>query len=821
MDGAESDQHLQFEIGHVLFLDIVGYSNLLIEEQRERLSQLTDIVLQTAQVRESPDERLVKLPTGDGMALVFRHSSEEPARCALEVAEALKKHPEIPVRMGIHSGPVSEVTDVSGRTNIAGAGINMAQRVMDCGDAGHILLSQRVAEDLGQYRQWAPRLHDLGECEVKHGVRLHLVNLYAEQVGNPALPAKFRRATKAQRATATAESTKRSKLLPLAIILLCILLVCLLIVGLIFAPALLKSSSHQSIAPIPPIPPPPPFAPASSIPEKSIAVLPFQNLSEEKANTYFADGMQDEILTDLAKIADLKVISRTSVTQFQDAGHRDLREIGRSLGVANVLEGSVQRAGNRVRVNAQLIDARTDAHLWAQTYDRDLADVFAIQSEIAKAIADQLQARLSPKEQAEVEAKPTQDMVAYDLFLRATEIGRNAVTAGGGTEDFKRSIPLLEEAIRRDPTFVPALCDLAHNHLYLYWQGDHSPEHLEAARNAIEQAARQQPDAGRVHLARALLYYWGQRDYDSALRELAAARKGLPNDSRVPFFIAMIERREGHFEDARRQLAQVMMADPRNLTIVSEAAATEAHLRRYPDAIRILDQALTWRPNDYALQLERASFLVEWKADLRPWQDLVNSETTKSASTGDLATARYWLALLQRDYRGAEQILASGEVPEIDLQGFGFFVPRELEEGLVARGLGDEAKAKTKFLAAQERAAANVRAQPESGQALIILAQVDALLGRKEEAIREGERAGELLPVTKDAIIGPEILIRLAGVYAEVDETDRAFELLEKLSRLPAGLSYGSLKLEQVWDPLRRDPRFGKLLTSLAPPAAK
>ncbi len=808
------DENLQFEIGHVLFIDIVGYSTLLIEEQKERLALLNDIVLATPQVRESPDEQLVKLPTGDGMALVFRHSSEEPARCALEIAEALQKHPEIPVRMGIHSGPVSEVTDVSGRTNIAGAGINMAQRVMDCGDAGHILLSQRVADDLAQYRQWAPRLHDLGECEVKHGLRLHLVNLYAEQIGNPALPAKFQRVEGKKPADTPAPTAKKSRFLPAALVVFAILLLCLIIVALIFVPAIIKSISRP---PPPPPPLPPSSAPASSITEKSIAVLPFENLSDDKANTYFADGVQDEILTDLAKIADLKVISRTSVMQFKDTANRNLREIGHALGVARVLEGSVQRVGNRVRVNAQLIDARNDAHLWAQTYDRDLADVFAIQSEIAKAIADQLQGRLSPKEEAAMEAKPTKDMVAYDLYLRAEEINRNTVTAGGGTENFKRSIPLLEEAVRRDPTFVSALCVLAANHLYLYWQGDHSPVDLEAARHAIEQAAQQQPDGGRVHLARGIFHYWGQRDYDAALRELAAARKELPNDSSVPFYIAMIERRRGHFEQARAQIAEVMAADPRNLTVISETAATDASLRRYPESIRILDQALTWKPDAYDLQFERAAFIIEWKADLRPLQDIVTGEAAKKMTAEELASGRFWLALLQRDYHGAEEILAGGAVPEIDLEGFGFFFPREFQEAVVARGLGDKERAKTKLLAARERAAANAEAHPESGPALMTRAEIDAALGRKEEAVRDGERAAQLLPVTKDSIIGGEILIRLAGIYAQVGETDRAFEILEKLSHQPAGVTYGSLKLDPAWDSLRSDARFGKLLTALAP----
>ncbi|MEO7724122.1 MAG: adenylate/guanylate cyclase domain-containing protein, partial [Chthoniobacterales bacterium] len=403
---AESEDNLRFEIGHVLFIDLVGYSKLLIEEQKERLSQLTEIVLATSQVREAPDEQLVRLPTGDGMALVFRNSSEEPARCALEVAGALKKHPELPVRMGIHSGPVSEVTDVSGRTNIAGAGINMAQRVMDCGDAGHILLSQRVADDLAQYRQWAPRLHDLGECEVKHGVRLRLVNLYAEQLGNAAVPEKL----KSDRSSAAPNKSKFAKWV------IALVMLFFAIPALIFTPAILKSLRSKP-TPTPTSTPLPATAPA--IPEKSIAVLPFENLSSDAENAYFADGMQDEILTSLARLADLKVISRTSVMQYKTGAGRNLRKIGQELGVAHVIEGSVQRAGNKVRVNAQLIDARNDSHLWAQTYDRDLADVFAIQSEIATAIANQLQAKLSPGERRAIEQPPTNDVGAFDLYSRA------------------------------------------------------------------------------------------------------------------------------------------------------------------------------------------------------------------------------------------------------------------------------------------------------------------------------------------------------------------------------------------------------------------
>jgi TolB-like protein/Tfp pilus assembly protein PilF len=804
----EPGNDLRFEIGHVLFIDLVGYSKLLIEEQRERLGQLTEIVLATSQVREASNEQLVKLPTGDGMALVFRNSSDEPARCALEIAEALKKHPEIPVRMGIHSGPVSNVTDVTGGSNLAGAGINMAQRVMDCGDAGHILLSQRVAEDLMQYRQWASRLHDLGECEVKHGVRLHLVNLYAEQIGNAAMPEKFRKSKTTQSGPGTIAPERPAWRSFNPVAALAILVVVALGAGLYLFEH--RSASKAAL--------PPTAAAPSVIPEKSIAVLPFENLSSNKENAYFADGVQDEILTNLARIADLKVISRTSVMQFKDAAARKLPEIAEALKVAHVLEGSVQRSANRVRVNAQLIDARTDAHLWAQTYDRDLADVFAIQSEIAKSIADQLQAQLSPKEEAGLQAKPTKDLVAYDLFLRAAEIGHKIVSSVGvsGAEANRSAVSLLEAATQRDPAFVPALCFLAQAHLYLYFQGnEHTPERLAAAQKALDQAARVQPDSGDVHYGRGILNYWGHRDYDAALKELEAARRELPNDSSIIYWIGLIKRRQGHWDEALRDMEQALTSDPRNGSIISETAETYAVLGRVPEAMRIVDNALKWDAIDFGLLQLRASFDMYAKANLGPLKALVTSEAVQVASESELVNCRFDLAMLERDYHTARTLLAGGKVAEFDNNGF--FVPKEWNEALIASGLGDEAKAKAQYAIARERAAAKVTAQPEDPQAVIVLGQLDAALGRKEEAIREGERATGLLPIAKDSIVGAQIASRLAGIYTQVGEIDRAVELLDKVARIPFAAGYGELKLERTWDPLRQDPRFEKIVQSLAP----
>lgn len=567
-----------------------------------------------------------------------------------------------------------------------------------------------------------------------------------------------------------------------------------------------------------PMPAPPTSASLPAIAEKSIAVLPFENLSSDKENAYFTDGVQDEILTDLAKVADLKVISRTSVMQYRNAATRNLPEIAQTLKVAHVLEGSVQRALNRVRVNAQLIDARTDAHLWAQTYDRDLADVFAIQSEIAKTIADQLQAKLSPREKAVLEAKPTNDLVAYDSYLRAQEIERNTVTSigVGGNEETKREIPLLEEAIHRDPTFVPALCALAHAHLYLYWQGaDETGAHLSAAKEAIEAAALVQPDAGEVHLARGELYYRGSRDYDSALAEFHLAAGGLPNDTRVGFFIGLIERRQGKFEEAIRRFEQVIGADPRNVGTISETAVTYSAVRRYSQGAKILDTALGWKPLDFGLRYLRADIDKDWKGDLGLLKALVVSEAAKGAKASDLAEARFELAIKQRDYHAAEAILAEHQVPELDNNGF--FMPTEWKQAIIARGLGDQAKANAALLSARNRAAAAVRQRPDDGKALISLAEIDAALGRKEDAVQEGQQATELLPVARDALNGADIATKLTGIYAQVESLDRAFEELEKASKLPFEVTYGSLKLNSTWDRLRGDPRFDQIVASLAP----
>src|SRR5216684_7701663 len=431
----ERKRDLHLEIAHALFMDVVGFSKLLINDQSEILEQRNQLVRNTPHFREAEAAgKLIRLSTGDGMALVFSNSAEAPVECALEISKALQSYPQIQLRMGVHSGPVNAVSDVNDRSNVTGAGINMAQRVMDCGDAGHILLSKHVAEDLEEYEKWRPLLHDLGTCEVKHGVRVGVTNLYTAELGNPAVPEKLKAAR-----VAAASRRKRA-----AFRWLSLGAVSLLAVIALMGFLLLRYRGLLATAELP-------------VPEKSIAVLPFDNRSRDPDNAYFADGIQDEILTRLSKIADLKVISRTS-TQHYKSAPENLSEIARQLGVANILEGSVQKAADQVRVNVQLIQVASDSHLWADTYDRKLVDIFGVESEIAKAIADALQAKLTGGEQRELAVKPTNNAEAYDAYLRALALETRTSTA---PDNLEKAVGFYERAVQLDPAFALAWARLS------------------------------------------------------------------------------------------------------------------------------------------------------------------------------------------------------------------------------------------------------------------------------------------------------------------------------------------------------------------------
>src|SRR5213596_928161 len=574
---------VRLEIGHVLFMDLVGYSKLLLDEQRELVEHLTEIVRNTEQVRAAEAaDKLIRLPAGDGMALVFFNSPEAPVQCAIEITKKLKQYPELKLRMGIHSGPVNEVRDVNGRANVAGAGINIAKRVMDCGDAGHILLSKHVAEDLEGYERWRPLLHDLGTCEVKHGVRVSIVNLHSDEVGNPQLPKKFQALKKHRARVRWAAMT--AALLALAAI----------VAGIaVFSRYRVGSTT--------------------AAPEKSIAVLPFENLSEEKANAYFANGIQDEILTRLSKIADLKVISRTSTQQYQSKPG-NLSEIAKQLGVAHIVEGSVQKSGDAVRVNVQLIEAANDSHLWADTFDRKLTDIFSVESEVAKAIADQLRAKLTGREEQVIVARPTDNPDAHDAYLRGLAYNLKTANSPGNSLGAQK---YLKEAVRLDPKFALSWALLAYVEArgYLTLTLQPTVALREEVRQAAETALNLQPNLGEAVVAKGYYHYACLKDYDTAVRYFEQARQFLPNSSRIPESLAYVARRRGQWDRSESYFNEAERLDPRDVQLLTQHALSYMILRRFREALRKFDQVLDITPNDVDTFVAKAA-IAQAEGDL-------------------------------------------------------------------------------------------------------------------------------------------------------------------------------------------------------------
>jgi TolB-like protein/class 3 adenylate cyclase/Tfp pilus assembly protein PilF len=809
---AEPTPDLPLEIAHLLLIDVVGYSKLLVNEQIELLQELKQIVRSTESFHSAEARgELIRVPTGDGMALVFFHSPEEPARCALEISRALQDHPSMQLRMGVHSGPVNRLTDVNDKTNIAGSGINVAQRVLDCGDAGHILLSAHVVEDLAEYRHWQPYLHDLGECEVKYGLRLHLFNLYKDGLGNPQVPEKLRRGRRKPVSAVGVRSVSAARWPKIVLIVaLVVLAVALVISALIFFNRASPTTTTRG-----------PGARALSalagIPEKSIAVLPFENLSNEKENAYFADGVQDEILTGLSRVADLKVISRTSVMRYKTGPKRNLREVATDLGVAHVLEGTVQRAGSRVRVNAQLIDARTDSQLWAERYDRDVADVFGIESELAGKIVAQLQAEISPSEKAAIEEKPTTDLVAHDLYIRAKTLIATSAFSTPEYESLAEAVRLLNQAIERDPAFALAYYQLAQAHDQLYFGGiDHTLARLAMADTAIQSLTRLHPNSGEAHLALAKHLYWGYLDYDHAREELKLAQQRLPNDPLVFEILGFIDRRQGRWAESTKNLERAIELDPQNGGFLKQLADSYVCLRRYADAERVLDRVIALAPKDSSMRAYRASIELEWHADPHPLSSTIRAIIAEDSREGQ-NIAQLWLkaSLCERDFDGARRALAALPIAGCYLDTIPF--PRTWCEGVAARMRGDIAAARAAFTKARAETAKLIADQPDYAEALCVLGMADAALGNKEDAIHEGRRAIELMPVSKNAIVGPSLIECLAVIDAWTGEKDLAFHQLAIAASTPGFLSYGELRLHPYWDPLRGDPRFEKIVASLAP----
>jgi TolB-like protein/Tfp pilus assembly protein PilF len=547
-----------------------------------------------------------------------------------------------------------------------------------------------------------------------------------------------------------------------------------------------------------------------------IAVLPFENLSEQREDAAaFVDGVQDDILTKLARIADLKVISRSSVMEYREK--RNVRQIGNDLRVSHVLEGSVRRIGTRLRMNAQLIDTRTDTHVWVEQYDRDLNDLFAIQSEIAQKIAGQLRAKISPAEKLAIERKPTGDLLAFELYSRAISL---TPLSRGGIADSGQQIDLLNGAVARDPSFFEAYCALAVAHDQIYFFGyDHTPTRLALAEVAIQNAFRIRPNAGEAHRERAQHLYNGYLDYDGALAELEVARQRLPNDPRIFRLTGYIQRRQGHWEESIRYLERALELDPRNRNTLENLGNSYGGLRRYAAQKSNFDRILAIEPNDLTAKAERAYVEVNWKADTGPLRQLIDDiRATNPAAMPQIAPSWLDCALAERDVAAArEALLASDEGPlGVDAVRF----PRPFVEGVIARMANDEHKAQLAFTAARAEQEKIVLPQPDYGPAWCVLGVIDAALGRKEDALREGRRAVELLPVEKDSVNGLHMIVHLAMIAAWVGEKDLACEQLAKAIRYPmypSDVSYGELKLMPWWDALRGEPCFEKIVNSLAP----
>jgi TolB-like protein/Tfp pilus assembly protein PilF/class 3 adenylate cyclase len=789
---------VKFEIGHVLFIDIVGYSQLLITQQSEYLETLRRIVGGTAEFRAAAAEgKLLRLPTGDGAALVFRTTPEAPVLCALEIARELKKYPELRVRMGIHSGPVNAITDLNEQANIAGAGINIAQRVMDCGDAGHILLSKHVAEDLEHYPRWKPYLHDLGECEVKHGVRVSVVNLYTDDAGNTALPARL---AAQKRSFATGKRFAGFRTLMLA----AIIFIGLGVPAIIFTPAILKSLRSPTAGD---------KALSSSIPAKSIAVLPFENLSQDKGATYFADGIQDQILTKLASIADLKVISRTSTAKYKSKPE-DLKIVSQQLGVANVLEGTVQKAGDKVRVNVQLIDARADSHLWAKTYDRDIQDIFAVQSEVAQEVADSLKAKLSPVEANTVATAPTKDAQAYDLFLKG-EFEQRVANSNFRSESFDQAARWYKEAIARDPNFALAMAQLAMCQLRRHWLTDplSESELMETGRLA-KQALTLAPDLAEAHVAVGLFHYYGFREYEQALAEFQRALQIQPNNALALSFVAFVHRRQGKWDLTLEELKRSIELDPRNPYTLGGLAETDIFLRRWKEAEEFARSGLTIDPHESTcmrmLLLSSLNQTGNAQAPLRllaifPPDDLLIPNT----GTYDIVIGTRGEAfVLGRDFKAALKTWATGTASTTNER------QRLAAKAMIRLLAGDIAGAKPDADKARELLEARLREDPNDFRSRRALSWVYLALNRKTDAVNIAQQAVELLPLEKDAVLGSGNLGGLAEIQARTGATAEAVENLKKLLSIPAGetVSIARLKVDPVWDPIRNHPGFQQLL---------
>ncbi|HEX4638904.1 MAG TPA: tetratricopeptide repeat protein [Chthoniobacterales bacterium] len=773
---------VQLEIGHVLFMDVVGYSKLSIDQQRLLQERLNEIVRSTECFRSAEaNGRLVRLPVGDGMALVFLDSPEAPLRCAMEIQRALKGQPDIQLRMGINSGPINQVRDVNDRTNIAGAGINMAQRVMDCADAGHILLSKRTAEDLAQSDRWQPHLHDLGQCEVKHQVKIDIFNYYDGEIGNAQTPQKLS-------GRAAAKPWRRKWWIAAVAILT------------VFLALLIYQKRFASRA----------------VHDKSIAVLPFVNMSADPQNAFFADGIQDDILTSLSRIKDLRVISRTSVMGFRGGKEaHNLREIGRTLGVSNVLEGSVRREGNRVVVTVQLLDAAKDRHLWANRYDRTLADSLGLQGELAAQIADELRVTLSADEKTRVETKPTENADAYLVYLQANQVERNPDTL---LADYKKAEELYLKAIGLDPKFALAHARLASTLAEIFHYYEPTDAWKTKARSEADIALQLQPNLGEAHLALGQCVYWFDHDYDRALNEFETALRLAPNNSEGGVFIAAIKRRQGKWQEALQRLERIGKLDPQNPNVIRTLLFTATALRQWPEAAELVARMRALAPASLVAKAQSGYVDFWWKGETQSLKSFIAQIPAGVDPDGVVTTCRWDVAMIERDFNNAKRVLDESPLTEFSYTNAGM-TPKNFFYGCVALAQGDANAARNFFESTRASYEAGVNESPDSADRHANLGLTYAFLGRKQDAIREGRRAVELKPESVDALDGALMSCYLALIYTRCDEKDLAIPLLERLLKTPGAVdsadysvTVNDLKFRWEWDPLRNDPRFQKLL---------
>jgi TolB-like protein/Tfp pilus assembly protein PilF len=550
---------------------------------------------------------------------------------------------------------------------------------------------------------------------------------------------------------------------------------------------------------------------------KSIAVLPFENLSDDKQNTYFADGVQDQILTNLGRVSELRVISHTTVRQYKSGEPRNLRQIGKQLGVTHILEGSVQRAGDRLRIAAQLIDARTDSQIWAETYDRTAADLFAIQSELAESIVAQLEAKLSPEQKADIEARPTQDLVAFELYLRAKQIVNSYLIADDVRAALLSALQSLDQAIKRDPNFLSAYCYIARaNDLLYFFDLDPTPDRILLAEAAVKAALRLRPDSAEAHFAMADFLFRCHRDYDGALKELALARPGLPNDTAFFILSGYINRRRNNWAQAERDFSDAVALDPRNPNAYNLLADTYNLQRRHFLAAQVYERVLAAGERTPIVFFRRDSALFNRTGNATELRDVLAKNPDMDVGGGQ-TPYRVFLALIDGNFAEAERVLAASPREDFQDIDYSFYYPKAWFEAIIARAKGDSARASAAFATARTILEQRLAIKPEDARTIAVLAQVDAGLGRKDLAIQEARHAIDLMPVSKDIYDGALVLEGLAHVYTWTNEPDRAIELLQKLAAMPSYTNYARLKLLPMWNPLRGDPRFQKIVNSLAP----